>query len=86
MDASVLNAPADTIPPDCEPVTWLRYVKGAKAFDALYERGMRCPSNPETVRCLCKNPQTEYCKYWQGLETLVNAIGGATLTMMRRLK
>jgi len=86
MDASVLNAPADTIPPDCDPVTWLRYVRGAKAFDLLYERGMRCPSNPEAVRCLCDVQTSEYCKYWQGLETLVSEIGGATLTMMKGMK
>ena len=87
MDASVLNAPADTIPPDCDPVLWLRYVKGAKALDTLYSQGKRCPMNDGGVRCKCQTPtKSDYCAYFVGLETLVNEIGGATLAMMRRLK
>lgn len=87
MDASVLNAPADTIPPEVDALTWLRYVKGAKAFDELWGKGKRCPNNDGGVRCKCQTPtKSDYCAYFVGLETLVKEIGGATLTMMKGMR
>lgn len=82
MDAAVLSAPPDTIPPGVDGSLWLRYVKGAKSFDSLWGAGQRCPSNDKHVKCLCLIPMKEYCKYFQAVRKLAEQIGGAVLKMM----
>jgi hypothetical protein len=78
MDLAVLESPPDTLPPDVDPQLWLRYVKGAKAFDLLYGSGKRCPNNGQGTRCKCDIPKQDYCRYFCGVADLAKQIGGAT--------
>ncbi len=86
MDADLLNAPPDTIPPDCDPERWLRYVRGAIAFDLLWQRGLRCPKNEEQIRCKCEVPKTDYCRYFKGVAQLAEQIGGPVAAIIKGMK
>lgn len=57
---------------------WQKYIAGAKAWEAAYAAGDRCPMNPEGVRCRCQAPSQKVCQIWRRLEELAKLIGGAT--------
>ncbi len=80
MDLSLLN---DTIP---DPALMARYTKGTTAFDRLYGLGVRCPSNPEGVRCGCLVATSDYCNYFKAVEKLGLQLGGAISAMIRGMK
>ena len=86
MDLAVLNSPPDTIPPDTDAEKWLRYVRGAKALDFLYSQGKRCVNNESGVKCLCDIPRSDYCKYYKGIFSLAQQIGGETFAMINKLE
>ncbi len=86
MDADLLNAAPDTIPPDVDAGLWLRYIRGAAAFDLLWQRGQRCPMNDGGVKCKCEVPKTDYCRYFKGVAQLAEQIGGPVAAIIKGMK
>ncbi len=79
MDLNLLND-------DPDPALMQRYIKGAQSVDKLYGLGIRCPSNPEGVRCGCLIKTNDYCKYFDAVEKLGLQLGGAISAMIRGMK
>ncbi len=80
MDLALLNND------DPDPALMARYIKGATAFDHLWLLGVRCPSNPDGVRCGCLIKANDYCKYFDAVEKLGLQLGGAISAMIRGMK
>lgn len=84
MDPAILQAPPGSIPAEVDGSLWIRYLKGARAFDQLWGKGNRCPNNKAGTRCLCDIPRDDYCKFYKGVVGLAEQIGGVTAEMVRR--
>jgi len=78
MDLSILTYPKDLIPEGVDASLWLRYLKGTKALDNLYSQGLRCPGNPDGIRCRCLLPKDKICLIWVRVAELAEQIGGWT--------
>jgi len=78
MDLSILTYPKDLIPEGVDASLWVRYLKGAAAFDLLLEKGQRCPGNPNGIRCQCLIPKDKICLIWGKVAEIADQIGGWT--------